>query len=116
MIMSGLVGWEFLAFFLKIFLRGGVYMRATSLKMRHGCSTSNNLMEIAQIYVVGTNESGFYPKEVLHDYLKLYPGSIRVNIYPYPVLIPVVSILGEKYVKSAPNEFGTDNLLCLPRE
>ncbi len=58
----------------------------------------------------------FQSKEVLHDYLKKYPGSIQVDIYPYPFLILAVSILGEKYVKSAPNEYGTDNLLCLPRE
>ncbi len=91
-------------------------MKAKKIKMRPLCGTSNNLTEIDQIYVVGASEEGFYSKEVLHEYIKKNPGSIQVDIWPYPILIPAVSMFGEKYVKSEPNAFGTDNLLRLPRE
>lgn len=88
-------------------------MKATKIKMKSGCSKSNDLCEIDSIYLeeMGT----FYKKGLVHDYLLSNPNSIYVNIYPYPVLQPAVSPLGEKYVRSEPNSTQKDNLLNLPR-
>lgn len=89
---------------------------ATKIKMRAGCRNSQNLTEIDSIYLEGLDKPGFYTKESIHDYLKVSPGTIKVLLRPYPDVIPAVSIYREKYVKSEPNEYGNDNLLCLPRE
>jgi hypothetical protein len=83
--------------------------------MRTGCRDSQKLTEIDSIYLEGVDKPGFYAKESIHDYLKTYPGIIKVNLRPYPDVIPAVSIYREKYVKSEPNQYGDDNLLCLPR-
>ena len=91
-------------------------MRATKIKMKNGCGTSNNLLEIDSIYLTGTTNDGFYKKADVHDYLVKNPGGIQVNIYPYPNLIPMISSTNEKYVKSTPNSTTGDNLLSLPRE
>ncbi|MDD4295329.1 MAG: DUF3892 domain-containing protein [Ruminiclostridium sp.] len=91
-------------------------MRATKIKMKNGCGTSNNLLEIDSIYLTGCTQDGFYAKAAVHDYIKTHPGSIQVNIYPYPNVIPAISVNGEKYVKSTPDSTTTDNLLRLPRE
>lgn len=91
-------------------------MKATKIKMKHGCGTSSNPLEVDSIYLTGCKEEGFYKKENLYDYLQKNPGTIQVNIYPYPNLIPVLSTTNEKYVKSSPNSTSTDNLLALPRE
>lgn len=90
-------------------------MKATKIKMKNGCGTSNNLLEIDAIYLTGCNKEQFYTKAAVHDYIKENPGSIQVNIAPYPNLIPVISSQGEKYVRSAANDSTTDNLLRLPR-
>jgi hypothetical protein len=82
--------------------------------MKRQCTTPT-LLEISDIYVDGSNPSGFFTKETLHDYVKEHPGSIKVFIEPYPALIPVISTSGEKYVKSTPNSSRIDNLLSLPR-
>ncbi len=91
-------------------------MKATKIKMKHGCGTSSSLLEIDSIYLTGCKDEGFYKKENLYDYLQKNPGTIQVNIYPYPNLIPALSSNNEKYVKSSPNSTSTDNLLALPRE
>lgn len=91
-------------------------MYAKKIKMQPGCTYSNNTQEIDEIYVDGCNNPGFFKKEVLHDYLKKNPNSIKVNIYPYPDLIPATSSRSEKYVRSEPNDTPNDNLLKLPRE
>ena len=57
----------------------------------------------------------FIKKEAIYDHLLKYPKSICVNIYPYPLLQPVVSVQGEKYVRSTPDSTQKDNLLNLPR-
>lgn len=88
---------------------------ATKIKMRTGYRDSQKLTEIDSIYLEGVDKPGFYTKESIHDYLKTYPGTIKVNLRPYPDVIPAVSIYREKYVKSEPNQYGDDNLLCLPR-
>lgn len=91
-------------------------MKATKIKMKPGCGSSNNLQEIDKIYLEGCQEDGYYYKSAVHDFLKSNPNSIQVNIYPYPNLQPVVSQNGEKYVRSEPDYTGKDNLLKLPRE
>lgn len=91
-------------------------MKATKIKMQPGCYSSQDLQEIDAIYIVGCNNPGYFKKAVLHDYLKNNPGTIQVNIPPYPNLIPATSCYGEKYVRSAPNGAAVDNLLKLPRE
>ena len=55
-------------------------MKATKIKMKPGCGTSSNLLEIDSIYLIGCKEEGFYKKEVLYDYLKKNPGTIQVDI------------------------------------
>lgn len=91
-------------------------MTATKIKMKSGNRYSQNLLEIDSIYLEGCKEPGFYKKEALYDYLKDNPNSIKVNIYPYPPLIPALSVNYEKYVRSTPNGYMHDNLLDLPRE
>lgn len=84
---------------------------ATKIRMNHGCWDSRYPADIAQIHLAGW---GWLTKEFLHNYLKMYPGSIAVNIPPYPSLIPDVSSRGERYVRSNPNPYLFDNLLNLP--
>ena len=90
-------------------------MYAKKIKMQYGCSNSNNVQEIAEIYVDGCNNPGFFPKAVLHDFLRTNPNSIKVNISPYPYVVPATSYRGEKYVRSEANDTIHDNLLKLPR-
>ena len=93
-------------------------MKATKIKMKSGCGTSNNLLEIDSIYLTGATQEGYYNKAVVYDYLIKNPKAIQVNIYPFPNLIPAVSPApnNEKYVKSSPDSTTKDNLLSLPRE
>ncbi len=91
-------------------------MYATKIKMKSGCYYSSDLLEIDSIYIEGCDNPGFFKKKALHDFLKREPGSIQVKIWPYPNAIPATSSLGEKYVRSAPNDYTHDNLLDLPRE
>jgi hypothetical protein len=98
-------------------------MRATRIKMKDGSRYSNDLLEIDDIYVTGWQSAGYlyrrdgyYKKAIIHDHLKLYPGTIQVNIYPYPNCLPVTSRYEEKYVRSSPNDTTKDNLLELPRD
>lgn len=91
-------------------------MKAVKIKMKYGCGNSNSLVEIDQIYITGCTNPGYFKKEVIHDYLKSHPNSIRVNVSPYPFLEPVISANGEKYVRSNANNYLRDNLLNLPRE
>lgn len=91
-------------------------MYATRIKMKPGCYSSQSLTEIDQIYIIGCDRPGYYKKGDVHDHLKQHPGSIKVNIAPYPNCVHATSVYGEKYVKSSPNQYGHDNLLNLPRE
>lgn len=91
-------------------------MRATKIKMKSGCGSSNNLLEIDSIYLTGCDKEGFYTKATVHDYVKQNPGSIQVNISPFPNVVHATSLNGEKYVKSSPDYTTKDNLLNLPRE
>lgn len=91
-------------------------MRATKIRMKSGHGTSDSLLEIDSIYLTGCKDDGFYKKDKIYDYLKENPGTIQVDIYPYPNVIPALSPNNEKYVKSTPNSSNKDNLLSLPRE
>ncbi|WP_034378069.1 MULTISPECIES: DUF3892 domain-containing protein [unclassified Dehalobacter] len=91
-------------------------MRATKIKMKTGCGTSNNLLEIDSIYITGSTQDGYYTKAAVHDYVKEHPGTLQVNITPYPNVVHATSVNGEKYVKSTPDYTTKDNLLNLPRE
>lgn len=86
--------------------------KATRIKMNDGCKESKSIKDINSIHIDGQ----YFFKEVIHDHLKTYPGSIQVNIKPYPDLVPVTSNNGEKYVRSEPNYTPDDNLLKLPRD
>lgn len=90
-------------------------MLATKIKMKPGCGSSNNLLEIDEIYLTGNSTDRFYKKEALYDHLVENPGTIQVNIAPFPQVIPARSQSGEKYVRSSPNDSTNDNLLKLPR-
>lgn len=90
-------------------------MKATKIKMKSGCANSTKTTEIDQIYIEGCTNPGYYKKDDIYDYLKGHPNSIYVNILPYPDLVPVLSSNYEKYVRSAPNDTPSDNLLKLPR-
>lgn len=90
-------------------------MKATKIKMKSGCAYSQSLLEIDSIYIEGCKSPGFYEKATIYNYLRDNPGSIVVNIYPFPKLIPAMSKYGEKYVRSTANQYEHDNLLDLPR-
>lgn len=86
-------------------------MYATKIKMRPGCSDSQNLIEIDSIYIVdGSRYSGFCKKESLCDYLSENPRTIKVDIPPYPFLVPAVSSRGEKYVRSESNGYKIETI------
>lgn len=91
-------------------------MKATKIKMKSGCGKSDNLLEIDSVYITGCTNPGYFKKETLYDHLKSNPGTIQVDISPYPDVIPAISVNNEKYVKSSPNSSNKDNLMCLPRE
>ena len=85
---------------------------ASAIRMKKNCDYSYNLLEIDEIYL---SNNGWYKKEVIHNHVKTNPGSIKVGSNYGPNVIPVVSVNGEKYVKSSPNDSVKDNLLYLPR-
>ena len=91
-------------------------MYATKIKMKPGCYSSSDLLEIDSIYIEDCENPGFFKKAVLHNFLKENPGTIQVNIWPYPNVIPATSSTGEKYVRTSPNDYTHNNLIDLPRE
>ena len=88
---------------------------AKKLKMQQGCGDSNSTQHIAEIYLDGCNNPGFFTREAVHNHLQKSPNSISVNIPPYPYLQPATSSNGTKYVRSEANDSQHDNLLKLPR-
>jgi hypothetical protein len=90
-------------------------MYATKIHMNSGCQSSNYLTDIDTIYLEGNNTNQFYKKGVLHDHVTKHPYSIKVNLNPFPYLVPATSSKGEKYVRSEPDDTVNDNLLKLPR-
>ena len=91
-------------------------MKATKIKMQHGCYYSQKPVEIDSVWITGCAKPGYYKKADLYDYLQTNPGTIQVDIWPYPHLIPAVSSRGEKYVRSTPDTYRHDDLMDLPRE
>lgn len=91
-------------------------MYATKIKMKNGCRGSYNLLEIDEIYIDGCDNPGFFKKAAIYDYLIDHPNTIKVKVYPYPNVVPRLSLNGEKYVQSRPNSYNRDNLLALPRD
>lgn len=83
--------------------------------MRYGCYYSDDVLEIDSVYIENYNNSGLYSKEDVHDYLIKNPNTIKVGRYPYPEVVPALSVNGEKYIKSIPDNTDKDNLLSLPR-
>ena len=87
----------------------------TKIRMKYGCASSSKLTEIEQLYISGKHFEGWYTTQEIYDYLLDSPGTIFVNIEPYPELLPAVNASGEKYVKSDQNRSRPDQLLSLPR-
>ena len=91
-------------------------IKATMIRMKKYCNSSNILEEIKDIKIEGDiNNPGWFSKETIHDFIKNQNATIKVNIYPYPDLVPVKTKT-DKYVRSTPNRYGYDNLLELPRD
>lgn len=92
-------------------------MYATKIIMKKSASTTDELLAIDQVYVVGNVyfKTGWYKTDFLHDYLRANPDSIQVNLTPFPALCPATGGRNEKIVKSAPDRHNSDTLLSLPR-
>lgn len=89
-------------------------MQSYFIYFRYEIIDSRYVQDIDAIYI---DQAGTYWKKAeIYDYLKQFPKSIQVNIFPYPYLVLVVSVLREKYVRSEVNDTVTDNLLKLPRK
>ncbi len=89
---------------------------ATKISMKRGCENSESVLEIDQIYVDDFNgHANWYKKADLYDLIRYKNGVIKVYRSPYPVLEAVLSVNGEKYVRSEANNWKRDNLLALPR-
>ncbi len=86
---------------------------ADKISMKYGCEYSNKQIEIRKVHILNL---GWFNKEDIYDYIKYSNGTVKVNISPYPSLIPVLSAQGEKYVRSVSDETIKDNLMSLPRE
>lgn len=88
--------------------------KAIAIRLNWGCTSPKSCNEISEIKIRddlwGTE---WKTKAFVHDKVKASPGSIKVNIAPYPDLVPATSIKGEKYVRSEPNDSEHDNLLKL---
>ena len=89
--------------------------KAIAIRMNDNASQSWSCQEIHSIKISGKHQSKFYLKEDIHDYLVNNGGTIKVDRYPYPNLIPVNNGV-TRYVRSEPNDTVDDNLLRLPRE
>jgi len=93
-------------------------MVATKISMKKSTAAADELLQIDRVYVVGNVyfQTGWYKTDFLHDYLKSNPGSIQVNLRPFPALAPVTGGRNEKYVMSSLDMQNRDSLLGLPRE
>ena len=86
---------------------------ATRITMKNGFIDSDNPEEIDEIYLSGVSNPGWYKKSLVHDFVK--ENIAKVNIDPYPKLVPEISSNNEKFVRSEPDEYRKDNLMKLPR-
>lgn len=91
-------------------------MRAIKIKMNRGCDSSDNVIDIDSILFIDNDGENWMKKEEVYDLLMVFPDIAVVDRDPYPNLVPVKSVYGEKYVRSEPDEYKRDNLLSLPRE
>ena len=90
---------------------------ATRIKMKSACYNSQMLVEIDSVYLKGDGNDGYFKKGLIYDFLKKSSDNIiKVDISPYPKLIPALSVNNEKYVRSTANDYEHDNLLELPRD
>lgn len=97
-------------------------MKVIKIKMKPYRGLPNGLEEVDGIYLTCSGSepeqmNGFHPVEEIHDYLRVHPHAIQVNLPPYPSLIPVLGPAPrhKKAVRSAPDRSSRDNLLSLPR-
>jgi hypothetical protein len=92
-------------------------MRATKIKMKPGCEGSSEPLEIDQVFIVGKGifTTGWYDKEFIHDHLLANPGTIQVDVAPYPNLTTAYGARHAKCVVSAPDKTNKDALLNLPK-
>lgn len=90
-------------------------MFATKIHLNTGCEKSNRFTDIHSIFIVGYIEEKFYPADEIHDYLMSHPNSMKVDVFPYPFLIPAAGPMGEKCVQSIPDDSGADCLMALAR-
>ena len=89
---------------------------AIAIRMKKGRENFNSLLEIDEVYLKYNNKGEWYKKEALYDYLMEHPKTIKVGQVNGPYMIPAISVNGEKYVKSSPNDTKEYNLLRLPKE
>lgn len=90
---------------------------AKKIRMKYGCYYSNKQYEIDSIFLSGSSiVDGWYKKEEVYDKIKYYGYDIRVDIYPYPSLMPAISSSGEKYVRSVSDDTTKDNLMSLDKD
>ncbi|WP_050498005.1 DUF3892 domain-containing protein [Oenococcus oeni] len=86
---------------------------ATAVKMQSGRAYSHDVLAIDSIQLKYSNgDISWSKKEDIYNHLLIYPKSIKVNISPYPDLIPEHDGF-TKYVKSQPDRTGDDKLLSL---
>lgn len=98
-------------------------MKAVKIHLVPYHSSFHGLWEIDSIYLIGSPAEkisckGFYSTDKIYDYLTKHPGSIEVNLPPYPKLIPILSPYPrrKKLVRSSPDHSANDNLFNLPIE
>lgn len=91
--------------------------KAIAIRLNKGCSSPKSCNDIDEIKIHDEYRGDEWKsKAIVYDMVKESPGSIKVDRYPYPDLIPVKSIYNEKYVRSEPNDTVNDNLLKLTKE
>ncbi|WP_321301795.1 DUF3892 domain-containing protein [uncultured Sphaerochaeta sp.] len=90
--------------------------KAIAIRLNSGCTSPKTCNDISEIEIKEGSSSSWKTKAKVYDLVKASPGSIEVDRYPYPDLVPVLSKNDEKYVRSEPNDTEHDNLLKLPQE
>lgn len=88
-------------------------MKAQKVRPETSSRNLRSVGEIAEIYI--DEWDCFVCKETLHEFLRENPGSIQVDILPFPNLIPGISASGARYVRSKPDRHPQDNLVDLKK-
>lgn len=89
-------------------------MEARKIKRKQSCRYSRDVHDINFIYIDGFRT--YWKKVQVCDNFRFHPKLIQVNIVPYPSLIPIISVAGEKYVCLEVDNTTADNLLKLSEE